>query len=152
MCYVSVSVHDCGVHKLIASGFQSWGQPLLPAPAYHLFFSNSFVSALVVAVENWTTSNSGPLGSCINEERSKLWYLVWIAEFSESSSFWMQMALSVSPGTCLSEHSVKLCSAILRERGAVVWGVVCVWRPLKWERPSCPCSFYHPTSHLVAEE
>ena len=36
--------------------------------------------------EPTTTSNGGSLGLCIDEERSKMRYLVRIAEFSESSS------------------------------------------------------------------
>ena len=36
--------------------------------------------------EPLTTSNGGSLGLCIDEERSKMRYLVRIAEFSESSS------------------------------------------------------------------
>ena len=54
-----------------------------------------------------TTSNGGPLGSCIDEERSELRYLVWIAEFSESSSLWTQMALSVRPGARPSERPFR---------------------------------------------
>ena len=40
-----------------------------------------------------TTFNGGSLGSCIDEERSKLRYVMWIAETSESSSLWTQLAL-----------------------------------------------------------
>ena len=59
------------------------------------------------------------LGSCIDEERSKLRYVVWIAEFSESSiaSLWTQMALPVKPGAHLSERpfhwSVSLVFALV---------------------------------------
>ena len=53
---------------------------------------------------NWLiTFNGGSLGSCIDEERSQLRYVVWIAEFSESSNLWTQMALLAIPGACLSE-------------------------------------------------
>ena len=41
-----------------------------------------------------TASNGGPLGSCIDEERSKLRYVVRIAEFSESSSLRTHIAPS----------------------------------------------------------
>ena len=44
-----------------------------------------------------TTFNGGSLGSCIDEERSKLRYVMWIAGFSESSNLWTQMALQGSP-------------------------------------------------------
>ena len=40
-----------------------------------------------------TTFNGGSLGSCIDEERSELRYVMWIAEFSESSNLRTQMAL-----------------------------------------------------------
>ena len=38
------------------------------------------------ANEEYTTSNGGPLGSCIDEERSELRDVVRVAEFSESPS------------------------------------------------------------------
>ena len=41
---------------------------------------------LVCYSRSETTSNGGPLGSCFDEERSELRYVVRIAEFSESSS------------------------------------------------------------------
>ena len=57
--------------------------------------------------ESFKTSNGGSLGSCIDEERSKLRYLVRIAEFSESSSLRTQMAPPGSfPRARLSERSV----------------------------------------------
>ena len=40
-----------------------------------------------------TTFNGGSLGSCIDEERSKMRYVMWIAEFRESSNFRTQIAL-----------------------------------------------------------
>ena len=40
-----------------------------------------------------TTFNGGSLGSCIDEERSELRYVMWIAEFSESSNLWTHIAL-----------------------------------------------------------
>ena len=40
-----------------------------------------------------TTFNGGSLGSCIDEERSKLRYVMWIAELSESSNLWTHIAL-----------------------------------------------------------
>jgi len=50
-----------------------------------------------------TTFNGGSLGSCIDEERSKLRYVVRIAELSESSNLWTQMALSINSEACLFE-------------------------------------------------
>ena len=46
-----------------------------------------------------TTLNGGSLGSCIDEERSQLRYVMWIAEISESSNFWTQIALLGPPGS-----------------------------------------------------
>ena len=46
-----------------------------------------------------TTLNGGSLGSCIDEERSQLRYVMWIAEISESSNFWTQIALLGYPGS-----------------------------------------------------
>jgi len=39
-----------------------------------------------------TTLNSGYLGSRNDEERSEMRYVMRIAEFSESSNLWTQMA------------------------------------------------------------
>ena len=44
-----------------------------------------------VAILIHTTLGNGYLGSRIDEERSKMWYLVWIAESREPSSFWTQV-------------------------------------------------------------
>jgi len=43
--------------------------------------------------EYHTTFNGGSLGSCIDEERSEMRYVMWIAEFSESSNLWTHIAL-----------------------------------------------------------
>ncbi len=40
-----------------------------------------------------TTFNNGSLGSLNDDERSETRYVMWIAEFRESSNFWTQMAL-----------------------------------------------------------
>ena len=40
-----------------------------------------------------TTVNNGYLGSYNDEERSKMRYVMWIAELSESSSLWTHIAL-----------------------------------------------------------
>lgn len=42
--------------------------------------------------KNTTTFNGGSLGSCIDEERSKLRYVMRIAEFRESSNLWTHIA------------------------------------------------------------
>jgi hypothetical protein len=40
-----------------------------------------------------TTFSNGFLGSRIDEERSEMRYVMWIAELSESSNFWTHLAL-----------------------------------------------------------
>lgn len=76
-----------------------------------------------------TTCNGGSLGSCIDEERSKLRNVVWIAGFRESSNLRTQMALLGIPGSMsvwvslttvvsLSLHT-QVCE------GKTVWG----WSP-----------------------
>ena len=57
------------------SGLFSWGANFPHAPVF--FFLNSFNFVLLLHIrEISTTSNGGPLGSCIDEERSKLRYVV----------------------------------------------------------------------------
>ena len=55
-----------------------------------------------------TTFNGGSLGSCIDEERSKLRYVMWIAEISESSSLWTQLALLGIPRSMSAWVSLQL--------------------------------------------
>ena len=54
-----------------------------------------------------TTFNNGSLGSRIDEERSEMRYVMWIAEFSESSNLWTQIALSGIPESMLVWVSVN---------------------------------------------
>jgi hypothetical protein len=54
-----------------------------------------------------TTFNNGSLGSRIDEERSEMRYVMWIAEFSESSNLWTHIALSGIPESMLVWVSVK---------------------------------------------
>ena len=71
-----------------------------------------------------TTFNGGSLGSCIDEERSKLRYVMWIAEISESSNLWTQLALLGIPRSMSawvsSQLSSFLSSSLSFVRGA--WG------------------------------
>ena len=53
-----------------------------------------------------TTFNNGSLGSRIDEERSEMRYVMWIAEFSESSNLWTHIALSGIPESMLVWVSV----------------------------------------------
>ena len=48
-----------------------------------------------------TTVNDGYLGSRNDEERSEMRYVMRIAEFSESSNLWTQIALSGMTGSTL---------------------------------------------------
>ena len=54
-----------------------------------------------------TTFNNGSLGSRIDEERSEMRYVMWIAEFSESSNLWTHIALSGIPESMLVWVSVN---------------------------------------------
>ena len=85
-----------------------------------------------------TTFNGGSLGSCIDEERSKLRYVMWIAGFSESSNLWTQMALQGSPCSMsvwvsvlfTLDHSCLFVMKILRD-----WGLFEVLTADRLERP-----------------
>ena len=46
-----------------------------------------------------TTFNNGYLGSRNDDERSEMRYVMWIAEFSESSNPWTQLALAGPPAS-----------------------------------------------------
>lgn len=73
---------------------------------YMIFFGKELFKTSEPSWKNknyMTTFNGGSLGSCIDEERSKLRYVVRIAEFSESSNLWTQMALPIISRACLSE-------------------------------------------------
>ena len=45
------------------------------------------------------TASNGSLGSRNDEERSEMRYVMRIAEYSESSNFWTQIALPGTPGS-----------------------------------------------------
>ena len=79
-----------------------------------------------------TTFNGGSLGSCIDEERSKLRYVMWIAEFSESSNFRTQMARQgslCSMSVWVSEHPllipIVVCKAFFYIKKKLAYGIVC---------------------------
>ena len=60
------------------------------------------------------TFSSGCLGSRNDEERSEMRYVMWIAEFSESSNLWTQVALPGTPGSISAWVSVSpICSFFL---------------------------------------
>ena len=59
-----------------------------------------------ILIQN-TTFNNGSLGSRIDEERSEMRYVMWIAEFSESSNLWTHIALSGIPKSMLVWVSVN---------------------------------------------
>ena len=60
-----------------------------------------------------TTLSNGYLGSRNDEERSEMRYVMRIAEFSESSNFWTQMALS---GYAQEHASLSIGSIYQRQR------------------------------------
>ena len=63
-----------------------------------------------------TTFNGGSLGSCIDEERSELRYVMWIAEFSESSNLWTHIALQgplCSMSVWVSDPFLRLTTRLL---------------------------------------
>ena len=68
-----------GFARLSANGVggnQSWA-PSPPSPRTPFFSQNTLkFFSLCDENEKFTTSNGGPLGSCIDEERSKLRYVV----------------------------------------------------------------------------
>jgi len=66
-----------------------------------------------------TTFNGGSLGSCIDEERSELRYVLWIAEPSESSNLWTHIALQSS----LCSMSVWVSDPFLWLQLGELWGV-----------------------------
>ena len=62
---------------------------------YHFFIRtyNLFKSARNEYLNKSISLNDGSLGSLNDEERSEMRYVMWIAGFSESSSFWTHIAL-----------------------------------------------------------
>ena len=56
----------------------------------------------------FTTFSNGSLGSRNDEERSEMRYVMWIADFRESSNLWTHIALLVLWQVCLFEcrHSL----------------------------------------------
>ena len=81
-----------------------------------------------------TTFNGGSLGSCIDEERSELRYVMWIAEFSESSNLWTHIALQ-GP---LCSMSVWVSDPFLRLTTRLLIGLVEV---LKEKKEKIPINF-----------
>jgi hypothetical protein len=65
---------------------------------------------------NFKTFNNGSLGSGIDEERSEMRYVMWIAEFSESSNLWTHIApFGIPKGMPVraSLSTIKLCLALI---------------------------------------
>ena len=79
-----------------------------------------------------TTFNNGSLGSRIDEERSEMRYVMWIAEFSESSNLWTHLALSGIPESIPISVSVyssipKIWFNFLYLLGIGIWALLCMW-------------------------
>ena len=66
-----------------------------------------------------TTLNNGYLGSRNDEERSEMWYVVWIAEFRESSNLWTHIALEASA------KSTSVSASVTPSLSNHIW--VCIW-------------------------
>ena len=82
-----------------------------------------------------TTFNGGSLGSRIDEERSELRYVVWIAEFRESSNLRTHIALQLF----WLKH---VCLSIMKPYFPTFVG----WRELQafcWQRQSCEKKIFH---------
>ena len=62
---------------------------------YHFFIRtyNLFKPARNEYLNKSISLNDGSLGSLNDEERSEMRYVMWIAEFSESSKLWTHIAL-----------------------------------------------------------
>ena len=88
-----------------------------------------------------TTFNGGSLGSCIDEERSKLRYVMWIAETSESSSLWTQLALLGIPRSMPAWVSLQhFQKAKNREWSRPFFYFLPTWA-LSWDGPWCLSGF-----------
>ena len=98
-----------------------------------------------VAILIHTTLGNGYLGSLIDEERSKMWYLVWIAKSWEPSSFWTKVAPEAFwlrarlPGRHAKRHSQPILGYghglwLLVPHGMVGWSCGC-WRTVS--APAC---------------
>ena len=72
----------------------------------NLFFEKQFTRLFTWTLKNTTLSN-GYLGSRNDEERSEMRYVMRIAEFSESSNLWTQIALLGSPRSTPLSVSVQ---------------------------------------------
>jgi hypothetical protein len=100
---------------------------------FHLFLLVDFLSVILCVSKvhtfiNWTLKNTtlsnGYLGSRNDEERSEMRYVMRIAEFSESSNLWTQIALLGSPRSTPLSVSVQqsLSSVCLKLRlGHACW-------------------------------
>jgi len=83
------------------------------------FFCSLFLKKTKKPKKLLTTFNGGSLGSCIDEERSELRYVMWIAEPSESSNLWTHIALQSS----LCSMSVWVSDPFLWLQLGELWGV-----------------------------
>ena len=63
-----------------------------------------------------TIFSNGCLGSHNDEERSEMWYVLWIAKPRESFKIWTPIALPVALGVCLSECQQTLLGFVFCEQ------------------------------------
>ena len=78
-----------------------------------------------------TTFNNGSLGSRIDEERSEMRYVMWIAEFSESSNLWTHIALFGIPKSMLVWVSVNTSKPFFVKR-PWTWAIPTLFLQEKW--------------------
>ena len=95
-------------HVILTNEVAKW--PFQHVPLKRTWRKNPFVAAKTK--KHLTTFNGGSLGSCIDEERSQLRYVMWIAEPTNHRIFERKLRSWAHLGACLSECHVHLCSAL----------------------------------------
>ena len=92
---------------------------------YTLFNLAVVFNFIFLNIYFFTTFSDGCLGSRNDEERSEMRYVMRIAEFSESSNLWTQIALQGFPWSMLPSVSFSTTSATLlfcKNKGGVSAG------------------------------
>ena len=140
--------------SILARARLSWelvGVPYSPISPFLLVdFYMLDVSCLVHAIHTFTylnvkftTLSNGYLGSRNDEERSEMRYVMRIAEFSESSNLWTQIALLGSPrSTPLSVSVHPSLSSVFAALGRFrLRSGLSVWPNACWLDNESPCAF-----------
>ena len=92
---------------------------IIPTFLLQFFCLKLFLNEIILN----TTFNNGSLGSRIDEERSEMRYVMWIAEFSESSNLWTHIALSGIPESMLVWVSVNISNLSDFFRKNWIWAI-----------------------------